>query len=154
MAKVVVGVDLVAVAEVQESLDTLGERYARRLFTADERRYCAAQRHAAAASYAARFAAKEATIKLLRPEADDPGLPWIEIEVVRAPGGGTDLALSGAALALARRRKLSGFSVSLSHEAGLAIAVVTATCTSHPHRTTRNATSRASKAANERRTSR
>ncbi len=123
---VVVGVDLVAVAEVQASLEAHGDRYARRLFTADERRYCARQAHAAAASFAARFAAKEATLKLLRPAAHDQGVPWSDIEVVRDDSGACDLALSGAALALARRRRLSGFSVSLSHEAGLAIAVVIA----------------------------
>jgi holo-[acyl-carrier protein] synthase len=125
-AGVVVGVDLVAIADVQGALDAHGERYARRLFTDEERRYCARQRQAAAASFAARFAAKEATLKLLRPGRDDDGVPWADIEVVRCADGATDLALSGAARVLARRRGLSGFSVSLSHEAGLAIAVVTA----------------------------
>jgi len=123
---VVVGVDLVAIAEVQASLEAQGERYVRRLFTAEERRYCEAQKAASAASFAARFAAKEAALKLLRPRADEEAVPWSDIEVVRADDGACDLELAGAARALARRRGLSGFSVSLSHEAGLAIAVVTA----------------------------
>ena len=64
-----VGVDIVGVSEVAQSLDRFGARYVRRVFTDAEAEYCGAVTgRAAAARFAARFAAKEATFKALRPE--------------------------------------------------------------------------------------
>jgi holo-[acyl-carrier protein] synthase len=119
--KLKVGVDLVAVAEVADSLRRHGTRYATRLFTPAERAYCESRKSAAPDSFAARFAAKEAMMKVLEAE-----VPWRDIEVVRGPLGACSLALHRAARTLAKALNFEGFSVSLSHEGGFAIAVVTA----------------------------
>jgi len=120
-----VGVDLVSVARMRESLERFGEKLVQRVFTRDEIAYCRAGGESAAERFAARFAAKEATLKVLRVES-----AWMallpSIEVRRSPGGWCDLRLHGDARAIARRRGISGWSVSLSHEAGSAIAVVAA----------------------------
>ena len=74
-------------------------------------------------SLAARFAAKEATIKVLRP---NHWLDWRSIEVIRKPPGFTELLLSGEAAELAEAAGLDDFAVSLSHEGHYATAVVVA----------------------------
>jgi holo-[acyl-carrier protein] synthase len=116
-----VGIDLVAVASIAESIRAHGDRYLRRIFTERELADC----DGAPERLAARYAAKEATLKVLRPGPQD-SIPWNEIEVVRNPAGWVDLALSGRAAALAAVTGIGGLSVSLTHEAAYASAVVIA----------------------------
>ena len=75
-----------------------------------------------AASLAARFAAKEATIKVLRPEGHQPD--WRSVEVRRDPNGWCTLALTGHAAALAEQAGIADLAVSLTHEGDVAAAVV------------------------------
>ncbi|HXI59333.1 MAG TPA: 4'-phosphopantetheinyl transferase superfamily protein [Polyangia bacterium] len=119
---IIVGVDLVQVSQVAMSLDSLGEAYMRRICTPDEIAYCNANPMMAPARFAARFAAKEATLKVLR--LDDQGLDLRAIEVKQMPGGWTDLLLHGRAKQLADEAGWSSWSVSLSHEGDYATAVV------------------------------
>jgi len=123
-ARCAVGIDLVDIDEVQRSIETLGDAYLDRLFTEHERASCTGSARARAASFAARFAAKEAALKVLAPSGPRP--EWRSIEVVRLPHGACELHLHGTAAALADAGGLSGFSVSLTHEAGYAAAVVVA----------------------------
>lgn len=116
-----VGIDTVEVAAVQAALAAHGERYLRRVYTAGEIADCDGD----AERLAARFAAKEAALKALRAGAG--GIPWSAVEVLRAPGGHPDLALHGAAAQLAEAAGLDELAVSLTHEGGLASAVVVAT---------------------------
>jgi len=132
------GVDLVTVADVVESAGRFGDRYLTRIFTDHELASCLGQPPPpgqawssgaplpwpAARSLAARFAAKEAALKVLRPPGPRP--PWRTIEVRRAPDGGCDLVLTGEAARLAAASGLCDLAVSLTHEAGLACAVVVA----------------------------
>jgi holo-[acyl-carrier protein] synthase len=118
----VVGVDLVQISDVARSLDTLGERYVRRLFTDGEIAYCTASPEMSSARFAARFAAKEATLKALR--LHDPGLDWRAIEVRQTPAGWCELQLHGDAAAHADRAGWISASLSLSHEGDYATAMV------------------------------
>jgi holo-[acyl-carrier protein] synthase len=120
-----VGVDLVSIAEVQRSIETFGDRYTERLFSAHERASCAGDARTVAEGLAARFAAKEAAIKVLRPEG--PAGLWRSIEVVRAQSGACDLRLSGEAARLAAAAGIETVAVSLAHERDMAVAVVLAT---------------------------
>lgn len=118
-----VGIDLVALRDVAASLGRFGVQYEERIFTADEIAYCRSSPGTVAVGrFAARFAAKEAAIKVLRP--DEPGLDWRSIEVRRLPDGAATLILHAAASALAARRGLGRFAVSLSHDDEYATAVV------------------------------
>jgi holo-[acyl-carrier protein] synthase len=121
----VVGTDIVDVADVEGAMRTFGDRYLNRVFTEAELGYCLAVGRTPAPHLAARFAAKEAALKVLRPTKDD-AISLKSIEAVRTEGGWCELSLSGAALALANRAGLVGFSMSLSHEARYATAVVVA----------------------------
>lgn len=123
--RVDVGVDLIAVAEVAASLRHHGARYKDRLFTEREQADCDQRGAAAPASYAARFAAKEAVIKVLAPRAAAP--PWTDIEVVRRASGACAIRLHGVGRRLARQRRLGAWAVSLAHEHGVAVAMVAAT---------------------------
>jgi holo-[acyl-carrier protein] synthase len=113
-----VGIDTVAVEAVREAIADHGDRYLERVYTARERADCGGD----AERLAARFAAKEAAVKALR--AGDGGLPWTALEVVRDPSGAVDLALHGKAAELAVAAGVIDVAVSLTHEAGLATAVV------------------------------
>ena len=119
-----VGVDLCAVADVAAAIERFGDRYLHAVYTADELAYCAAGGTARADRLAARFAAKEATMKVLRP--DDTGIDLRSIEIRRQPGGWCDIHLAGSAAVLAARARIDGLAVSMSHEGGMAAAVVIA----------------------------
>ena len=120
-----VGVDLVRVADVAESLARFGDRYAARVYTPAEREYCRSEASQTIRRYAARFAAKEATLKVLRPACDD-AVGWQSIEIRRLNGGACEVQLHGEALTLARRVGIAELAVSMSHEHEYATATVVA----------------------------
>jgi holo-[acyl-carrier protein] synthase len=119
-----VGIDLVSVNAVRESISEHGERYLKRFYTEGELRDCDTGHGIAAARLAARFAAKEATLKVLRP--GDEAIPWRTIGVVRHGPGWVTVELSGRAAALAVEHGLTDFELSISHEDEYASAVVIA----------------------------
>ena len=119
-----VGIDLVVVEEISESLATHGAHYLDRVFTPGEQRDCTTPAGLDPARLAARFAVKEATMKVLR--IGDHALAWTDIEVRRDPEGWVDVALAGRAAALAGEVGISDLAASLTHERGHAAAVVVA----------------------------
>ncbi|HVO41514.1 MAG TPA: holo-ACP synthase [Aggregatilineales bacterium] len=116
-----VGVDLIEVARVQDAIDTFGERFYQRCFTESELAYCRGR----AELCAARFAAKEASAKMLGTGIGD--LRWKDIEVVREASGRPVLRLHGSAYLLACELGLTTWEVSLTHSQGNAMAFVVAT---------------------------
>lgn len=120
-----VGIDLVDVEDVEESIRVHSERYLRRVFTSCELRECTTSGGGAdAGRLAQRFAAKEAAMKVLR--AGDEALPWQTIGVSAGRGVSASLRLTGAAVELACARGIEAFDVSLTHEGPFAAAVVVA----------------------------
>ncbi|HEX5861939.1 MAG TPA: holo-ACP synthase [Nocardioides sp.] len=108
-----VGIDVVDIERFMESLSrTSGLR--ERLFTPTE---AALQ----PASLAARFAAKEAMAKALGAPG---GLAWHDAEVVSEPSGRPVFELRGSVLARANDLGVGSMHLSLSHDAGIASAVV------------------------------
>jgi holo-[acyl-carrier protein] synthase len=119
-----VGIDLVSVQAVQDALHAHRDSYLSRVYTDREVTDCRTADGMDAERLAARFAAKEAALKVLRPR--DGGIPWSAIEVRRDPGGWVEMELSGAAADLAEAAGVAELAVSLSHEGGFASAVVIA----------------------------
>ena len=119
-----VGIDLVSVASVRESLAVHAERYLARVYTDAELDDCRSDAGIDVERLAGRFAAKEATIKVLRP--DDEPLPWRCIEVRRELSGATEIQLTGHAAELADAAGIVSLALSISHEDTLACAVVVA----------------------------
>ena len=99
-----VGIDLVSVRRVEESLARFGERFLRRVFTDGEIAYATSAPALAAERLAARFAAKEATIKALG--LADAGIGWRQIEVERQASGKCRVVLHGAARGGRRARRI------------------------------------------------
>jgi holo-[acyl-carrier protein] synthase len=122
MAIVGLGIDVVEIARIQRILDgppARAERFLARCFTAAERAYCDAGRDRAA-RHAARFAAKEAASKALGAPA---GIAWHDVEVMRGPGAPA-LELRGVAADRARALGVGRAHLSLTHDGGVAAAVV------------------------------
>jgi holo-[acyl-carrier protein] synthase len=121
-----VGLDLVSVADVSETLDgPLGGRYLARVYTDGELRDCRIADGIDPARLAARFAAKEATLKVL---VDADGVPWRDIEVERTALGAVRITLHGIAAERAADVGMIDLALSVTHEAGFAAAVVVADC--------------------------
>ena len=119
-----VGIDLVSVDSVRESIREHGARYLERIYTENELNDCNTPQGIVAERLAARFAAKEATLKVLRPV--DEAIPWRTMRMVRYSAGWVEVELSGRAADLAAEAGLSNFSLSISHEADYASAIVIA----------------------------
>ena len=120
-----VGLDLAAVEDVQLSITAHADRYLRRVYTDRELVDCRNRDGTPnARRLAARFAAKESTMKALR--LADEALPWRSIGVCSDTFGRPAIELSGSAEELARARGLESLDVSLTHEGPFAAAVVLA----------------------------
>ena len=121
-----VGLDLVDVREVAESVERFGQRYLDRCYTPAEVAYAmsAPDRVTGVRRLAARWAAKEATIKALG--ASERGISPRDIEITRAGDGSIQLELHGPAFAAAQAAGATAFAVSMSHQGDLAAAVVVA----------------------------
>ena len=120
----VVGVGIDAV-DVERFRTVLGRRrgFADRIFTAAERAEAAA-RHDPIPGLAARFAAKEAVMKSL--SVGLGAFDFADVEVVRGEGGAPALSVNGRAAALAGQRGVSGWHISLTHTATVAMAIAVA----------------------------
>jgi holo-[acyl-carrier protein] synthase len=119
-----VGIDIVSVDSVRQSIENHGSRYLECVYTEREVADCSTPSGIDPERLAARFAAKEAALKVLRP--GDVGLSLRAIEVRGDPGGWVGLELSGTAAALASGAGVSNFALSITHEANFASAVVVA----------------------------
>jgi holo-[acyl-carrier protein] synthase len=109
------GIDIVEIARFTRALNRT-QGLADRLFTEGERGL-------AVKSLAARFAAKEAVAKAL---GAPRGLLWTDTEVVTDPVGRPLLKVHGTVAAAAARLGVRHWHVSLSHDGGMATAVVIA----------------------------
>ncbi len=92
-----IGSDLINIRRIAKTLDRYGERFTQRVFTEIERTK-SDRRRERAASYAKRFAAKEACSKALG-TGISRGVFWREMGVVNLPGGKPTMELSGKARA-------------------------------------------------------
>jgi len=116
------GIDLIEIQRIEQSVDRYGQRFLDRIYTAAEQAYCRRKR-LAAESFAARFAAKEAAAKALGTGISH-GVNWLEIEVVREPGGRPTIRFHGRAAEIAARMNVARAALSLTHTKELAMASV------------------------------
>ncbi len=116
-----VGIDVADIARFGAALERT-PAMAERLFTDGERFLPGGERRGTA-SLAARFAAKEALAKAL---GAPPGLHWTDAEVVTDASGRPRLVVTGTVAARAAELGVTAWHVSLSHDAGVASAVVIA----------------------------
>jgi len=120
------GSDLVDIRRVEKTLARFGTRFTHRLYT-DGERAKSERRANRAASYARRFAAKEACSKALG-TGFRHSVYWRDMEVVNLPGGKPTMRLTGGALARLEKMLPPGMraqiDVSLTDDPPIAQAIV------------------------------
>ncbi|MFC3322274.1 holo-ACP synthase [Mesorhizobium cantuariense] len=92
-----IGSDLIDIRRIEKSLERHGQRFIQRIYT-DLEQARSDNRRARAASYAKRFAAKEACAKALGTGLAQ-GVFWRDMGVVNLPSGAPTMALTGGAQA-------------------------------------------------------
>ncbi len=117
-----IGIDVTQVQRLVSALERFGERMERRLFTDTELAYCRAHKDPLP-HLAARFAAKEAASKALGTGMSG-GVGFKQIEIVQPGGRVPTLTFHGAALERYQALGCTASHLSLTHDAGIAIACV------------------------------
>jgi holo-[acyl-carrier protein] synthase len=111
------GIDIINVGRIRETLARFGSRFSRRVLTEREAAYVRDRPE----TLAGRWAAKEAVSKVLG--LGVRGVGWREIEIVRLPTGQPAVALAGRAHARASQLGMGRIAVSISHERDYAVAI-------------------------------
>jgi holo-[acyl-carrier protein] synthase len=124
MAIVGLGLDLAPIARIEAFVERFGQRGLDRLFTAREQAYCERKKERFA-SYAGRFAVKEAVMKLLGTGWTN-GVRWVDIEVVRENGRAPRAVLHGQCARLAELQRIARIHISITHDGGISAAVAVA----------------------------
>jgi holo-[acyl-carrier protein] synthase len=130
------GSDLIDIRRIEQAIERFGDRFLDRIFTDAERRKCERRAHPAA-SYARRFAAKEACSKALG-TGFRHGVFWRDLRVVNLPTGKPCMQLTGGALRRLEQITPAGMAarldVTLTDEPPIAQAVVIITAVPIPAR--------------------
>jgi holo-[acyl-carrier protein] synthase len=114
-----VGIDVIEISRIDDMEKRWGTRFSERVFTPEEIAYCS-DRSNRAASFAARFAAKEAFTKALG-TGWDGSFRWKDFSIHTLPGGRPVAVLSPSMRA---RLPETTIHLSLSHSDHYAVAVV------------------------------
>ncbi len=114
------GVDLIEINRLREAIERHGEKFLARIYTPAEQALCAGRIE----SLAARFAAKEAAAKALGCGVGE--VRWLDLEILSDEKKAPRLILRGEAERRAKELGLTVWSVSLSHAASHAVALVVA----------------------------
>ncbi|AKU99909.1 Holo-[acyl-carrier protein] synthase [Labilithrix luteola] len=113
------GIDVCSIERMRRALERHGDRFFTRICTENERGDIGAGD--LATGLAGRFAVKEAFAKALDGAR---GVGWHEVEVRKAKSGRPILELRGNALAMAESFGADAWHVTITHDAGIAAAVV------------------------------
>ena len=108
-----IGNDLIDIRRVEKTLERFGERFTNRIFTEEERRRAERRPFNRAATYAKRFAAKEACAKALGTGLRQ-GVFWRDMKVANLPSGQPTLTLTGGAAARLAKMVPPGMSAQIN----------------------------------------
>jgi holo-[acyl-carrier protein] synthase len=121
------GSDLIDIRRIERTLERFGDKFLDRIFTETERRRCDRRPLFRAASYARRYAAKEAAAKALG-TGFRRGVFWRDLGVVNLPSGQPSILMTGGALkrleAITPPGMAARVSLTITDEPPLAQAVV------------------------------
>jgi holo-[acyl-carrier protein] synthase len=117
-----IGIDIVEVYRIRETIERT-PRFVERVFTEKERAYCDAKGAAAAQSYAARFAAKEAFLKALKTGWRGK-ITWQDMEIPNDSQGVQNLEIKGEAQILLKNLGANKIHISISHTTDHAVAQI------------------------------
>lgn len=111
------GIDIIKVSRIRDSLARFGRRFPLRVLTESEDRYVRDRPE----TFAGRWAAKEAVSKVLG--LGVRGIGWRDIEIERLPTGQPHVRLHGRAATRAEQLGMGRIAVSITHEAEYAVAI-------------------------------
>jgi holo-[acyl-carrier protein] synthase len=106
-----IGIDIIEIDRIKKALEQ--PRFVNRVFTEGEQRYCESRGVQRFASYAARFAAKEAVLKALGTGLS--GGEWRQVEILPGCAGAPVVTLHGYYETLAKQRGVASIHISLTH---------------------------------------
>lgn len=118
--KIVSGIDMVSIDRIEKLFKRWDDRFLNRCFTAREQQFCGGSIESLAANFAVKEAFAKATGRGLR------GFGWRDVELVKGKLNEPSLVLHNAAKQLVEELGWISTSVSMSHEAGMALAMVVA----------------------------
>ena len=118
------GIDLVDFPRIQKMVDSHGDKFLNRIFTANEQNYANSNKNGVE-KLAGRFAAKEAVLKLIGTGWRGK-IAWTDIEVTNNSTGQPEITLTGEVKSIADKLGINHISVSITHTANFAIASVVA----------------------------
>lgn len=109
--KIKCGTDIIEISRVKKSIEELGERFIRKIYTDDEIAYCESKGRQKYQHYAARFAAKEAAFKAISEILEDKyDLSWKNYEILNNENGKPCLNILGI-----NDKNIESIDVSISH---------------------------------------
>ena len=111
------GIDIIKVERIRLTLERYGSRFSQRVLTLAEQRYVRDR----PATFAGRWAAKEAVSKVLG--LGVRGIGWRDIEIERLPTGQPAVRLHGRAAVRAEQLGMGRIAISISHESDYAVAI-------------------------------
>ncbi len=111
------GIDIIKVGRISDTLAKFGRRFSRRVLTEAEDRYVRDRPE----TFSGRWAAKEAVSKVLG--LGVRGIGWRDIEIERLPTGQPAVRLHGRAAARAEQLGMGRIAVSITHESEYAVAI-------------------------------
>ncbi len=124
MTQIYQGVDIVEISKFKKVF-LKNKNFVSDIFTKKERKYCLSMKDPSL-HFAGRFAAKEAFLKALGRGVFGSGIDHIfqEIEVIQHVSGKPMLSINGWAAKISKKRRISQFTVSISHSSNYAVATV------------------------------
>ena len=120
--KIKCGTDIIEIERIKESIESLGEKFLKKVFTENEIEYCESKRTQKYQHYAARFAAKEAVFKAISGSLTDKyALGWTDYEILNDETGKPNIKIAGIDL-----NNIENIDLSISHckQYAMATAVV------------------------------
>lgn len=117
-----VGTDVVSIQRIEKAVHRFGERFINKVFTDKEAVACKEKKDVAP-YLAARFAAKEAVLKALGTGISN-GIGFKDVEVFRGHGKRPEIILHGKGKEMAGTLGVKNIHLSISHDAGVAVAFV------------------------------
>ncbi len=120
--RIKIGTDICQIDRVSSVYKKYKNRFLKRVLTENEIKYVTSNKKNLISRLAGRYAAKEATSKVLGTGLR--GVYFKEIEILREPSGAPKMVLHKRAKLKAKEKGLENFEVSISHERDFAIAIV------------------------------
>lgn len=109
--KISCGTDIIEVDRVRTSIENVGEKFLKKVFTDKEIRYCESKKIQKYQHYAGRFAAKEAVFKAISRQLEDKySVCWKDIEVENDSQGRPSVNLFNVDM-----KKIENIDISISH---------------------------------------